>query len=71
MRSRSPLANSMPRETIPLDWCTPSSRGCEQRAVPRRGQITPVGDRPWGLRDFRVVDPDNYYLRITSFRPSN
>jgi lactoylglutathione lyase len=22
-------------------------------------------DRPWGLRDFRVVDPDGYYLRIT------
>lgn len=23
-------------------------------------------DRPWGLRDFRVLDPDGYYLRITS-----
>jgi lactoylglutathione lyase len=22
--------------------------------------------RPWGLTDFRVVDPDGYYLRITS-----
>lgn len=21
--------------------------------------------RPWGLRDFRVIDPDGYYLRIT------
>jgi len=21
--------------------------------------------RPWGLTDFRVVDPDGYYLRIT------
>ena len=25
-------------------------------------------ERPWGLRDFRVVDPDGYYLRITSKR---
>jgi catechol 2,3-dioxygenase-like lactoylglutathione lyase family enzyme len=25
----------------------------------------PLTDRPWGLRDFRVVDPDGYYLRIT------
>ena len=25
----------------------------------------PVRERPWGLRDFRVVDPDGYYLRIT------
>ena len=23
-------------------------------------------DRPWGLRDFRVIDPDGYYLRITN-----
>ncbi|MFN2560582.1 MAG: VOC family protein [Jatrophihabitans sp.] len=22
-------------------------------------------DRPWGLRDFRLLDPDGYYLRIT------
>jgi lactoylglutathione lyase len=22
-------------------------------------------DRPWGLRDFRVLDPAGYYLRIT------
>jgi lactoylglutathione lyase len=23
-------------------------------------------DRPWGLADFRIVDPAGYYLRITS-----
>ena len=22
--------------------------------------------RPWGLKDFRVADPDGYYLRLTS-----
>lgn len=22
-------------------------------------------ERPWGLRDFRVIDPSGYYLRIT------
>ena len=22
-------------------------------------------DRPWGLTDFRILDPDGYYLRIT------
>ena len=22
--------------------------------------------RPWGLRDFRLADPDGYYLRVTS-----
>lgn len=26
----------------------------------------PLRERPWGLRDFRVVDHDGYYLRITS-----
>jgi lactoylglutathione lyase len=30
----------------------------------------PLQDRPWGLRDFRIADPDGYYLRITS-RPSD
>ena len=23
-------------------------------------------DQPWGLRDFRVTDPDGYYLRLTT-----
>lgn len=29
------------------------------------GRIEPVSDRAWGLRDFRVIDPDGYYIRIT------
>ena len=28
--------------------------------------LTQLGRRPWGLRDFRIADPDGYYLRITS-----
>jgi lactoylglutathione lyase len=31
--------------------------------------LEPLRDRPWGLRDFRISDPDGYYLRITS-RPT-
>ncbi len=26
--------------------------------------------QPWGLNDFRLVDPDGYYLRITEHSPS-
>jgi len=26
--------------------------------------------RPWGLRDFRLLDPDGYYWRITEPSPS-
>lgn len=26
----------------------------------------PPQRRPWGLMDFRIVDPDGYYLRLTS-----
>ena len=29
----------------------------------------PPQDRPWGLRDFRLADPDGYYLRITTSAP--
>lgn len=25
-----------------------------------------LAGRPWGLRDFRLVDPSGYYWRITS-----
>lgn len=28
--------------------------------------LTPLGKRPWGLTDFRLADPDGYYLRISS-----
>jgi lactoylglutathione lyase len=26
----------------------------------------PIRRRPWGLRDFRLADPDGYYLRVTT-----
>jgi hypothetical protein len=33
----------------------------------RRGALAEtMRERPWGLRDFRVVDPDGYHLRITN-----
>jgi catechol 2,3-dioxygenase-like lactoylglutathione lyase family enzyme len=31
-----------------------------------QGTLTPLQKRPWGATDFRVVDPDGYYLRVTS-----
>ena len=27
-----------------------------------------ITERPWGLQDFRVLDPDGYYWRITTRR---
>jgi lactoylglutathione lyase len=26
----------------------------------------PIAERPWGLRDFRLADPDGYYWRVTT-----
>jgi len=42
--------------------------------VGERDRVTAVGwpleedlqDRPWGLTDFRIIDPAGYYLRITN-----
>jgi catechol 2,3-dioxygenase-like lactoylglutathione lyase family enzyme len=37
-------------------------------ALVRRAGVRPVEapcERPWGLRDFRILDPDGYYLRVT------
>ncbi|UWU25929.1 VOC family protein (plasmid) [Rhizobium sp. CB3060] len=28
--------------------------------------VSDLASRPWGLRDFRVTDPDGYYIRVTS-----
>lgn len=28
--------------------------------------VEPLTEQPWGLRDFRAVDPAGYYLRFTS-----
>lgn len=28
--------------------------------------LSPLTKRPWGATDFRLADPDGYYLRITS-----
>ncbi|MGX6604752.1 VOC family protein [Micromonosporaceae bacterium Da 78-11] len=31
----------------------------------RTPQVEPLRHRPWGLLDFRLPDPDGYYLRVT------
>lgn len=38
------------------------------QAVERAGValVEPVRERPWGLRDFRLADPDGYYVRVTT-----
>jgi lactoylglutathione lyase len=28
--------------------------------------VKPIQERPWDCRDFRLADPDGYFLRITS-----
>jgi len=37
-----------------------------EAAVTLGGQIEPLAGRPWGLTDFRLIDPDGYYIRVTS-----
>ena len=42
-------------------------RGFYERVQRSRYRVlTPLVRRPWGLTDFRIADPDGYYLRITS-----
>jgi lactoylglutathione lyase len=35
-------------------------------AVNLSGQVEPLAARPWGQTDFRLIDPDGYYVRVTS-----
>ena len=37
-------------------------------AVAHGGQLEPLAARPWGQTDFRLIDPDGYYIRVTSAR---
>lgn len=37
----------------------------ERRARLAGAIFEPLRYRPWGRRDFRVVDPDGYYIRVT------
>jgi lactoylglutathione lyase len=40
-----------------------------QRAIALTpGALERIKDQEWGLRDFRIVDPDGYYLRVTNRR---
>jgi lactoylglutathione lyase len=41
--------------------------GCQERVADSGHPILePLQERSWGLRDFRISDPDGYYLRVTS-----
>jgi catechol 2,3-dioxygenase-like lactoylglutathione lyase family enzyme len=35
-------------------------------AMAHGGQIESLAARPWGQSDFRLIDPDGYYIRVTS-----
>ena len=35
-------------------------------ALAHGGQVEPLAARPWGQTDFRLIDPDGYYVRVTS-----
>lgn len=42
--------------------------GCHQAAKAQGHPVTDLVLQPWGLRDFRIVDPDGYYIRVTERR---
>ena len=44
-----------------LDELRALYRNCLTRGVVAEA----LREQPWGLQDFRVVDPDGYYLRVT------
>ena len=48
-------------EVDDLQELTALYRNCQARGVVAEA----LRDQPWGLQDFRVVDPDGYYLRVT------
>jgi lactoylglutathione lyase len=43
------------------DEVTALYRRCQARGV----VVDALREQPWGLHDFRLADPDGYYLRVT------
>jgi lactoylglutathione lyase len=39
--------------------------GLYRRCQAHGGVAVALREQPWGLQDFRVADPDGYYLRVT------
>ncbi len=35
-------------------------------AMSQGGRVESLTARPWGQTDFRLIDPDGYYVRVTS-----
>jgi lactoylglutathione lyase len=41
------------------------------RAASELGVVCePLVDRPWGVRDFRLIHPDGFYVRVTEVKAS-
>ncbi|AHG48619.1 glyoxalase (plasmid) [Rhizobium leguminosarum bv. trifolii CB782] len=40
--------------------------GAYRKAKESGWPLTDLALQPWGLRDFRLIDPDGYYVRVTS-----
>ena len=51
---------------VEVDDVEAAFAAAREAAVTHGGQIEPLAARPWGQTDFRLIDPDGYYLRVTS-----
>lgn len=48
---------------LEVDDLDAEERSVVEAGWPLEQRIT---QQPWGLRDFRLLDPDGYYLRVTT-----
>ena len=51
---------------IELDDVDAAFARARDAAPAHGGQVEPLAVRPWGQTDFRLIDPDGYYVRVTS-----
>jgi len=51
---------------IEVDDVHASFARARDAAVTHGGKFEPLAARPWGQTDFRLIDPDGYYVRVTS-----
>ncbi len=46
--------------TVPIEECYDKVTGLHKANI-----VEDLVERPWGIRDFRIIDPFGYYIRIS------
>lgn len=66
-----PAPNERIARGVEIVLITEDLEACYDHVLASRWPVsTPLTEQPWGMTDFRVIDPDGCYIRVTAPRGS-